>query len=262
METKGPNTTNLLAISAHQDDIEIMAMDGILKAFGSKKYAFYACVVGDGANCYKAGKYSDISDKEMVEQRSQEQTRAGQIGEYDGLYLLKHSRDYLFKNRELVVKELAKLISDINPDIVYTHNIFDRSETHRLITSMVVDAIMTMPEETRPRLLYGCEIFRSLDWLPERYKVTFDISDNRDLQLRLVGVYDTRAEQSKNYTKAIMGRKMANAAFAACKEIDDEEKLLWYGINLTPVIQKNIALKDYCIKVLNDANKELLEGIE
>ena len=33
-------TNNLLAIGAHHDDIEVMAMDGILKAYGSKKYSF------------------------------------------------------------------------------------------------------------------------------------------------------------------------------------------------------------------------------
>ena len=39
------------------------------------------------------------------------------------------------------------------------------------------------------------------------------------------------------------------------------DKMLWFGINLTPVIQKGVPLKEYCIKILNDYNKELLDNV-
>ncbi len=263
MEIKSANTTNLLAISAHQDDIEIMAMDGILRAYGSKKYAFYAAVVGDGANCLKAGKYSEVSDKEMIEARNQEQLRASQIGEYSKLYFLKHAHSEIEQEEnESIIKELQKLILEVKPEIVYTHNIFDKNPHHVKITQLVIDAINGLNIDDRPRLLYGCEIFRSLDWLPDKYKITFDLSDNKELQQRLVNVYDTRVEQSRNYTKAVMGRKLANAAFVSSNCATDEDKMYWYGINLTPVIQKNISLNEYCIKILNDFNRELLTNIK
>ncbi len=260
MESK-PNTTNLLSIAAHPDDTEIMAMDGILKAYGSKKYSFYACVVGIGANCQKVGKYADWSDKEMIEARDQEQLRASQIGEYEKLYQLKRA-DKDFEEGSAIIKDLQKVLLEVAPDTVYTHNIFDKNPIHQRLAQLVIDAIMGLDEDKRPRLIYGCEINRALNWLPDKYKVTFDLSENKELQNRLIGVYDTRAEQSKNYCKAVMGRKMANATFITNEEdTPEDEKLIWYGINMTPIVQKNIPVKEYCTKILNDFNKEVLEGI-
>ncbi len=256
------NTTNLLAISAHPDDTEIMAMDGILKAYGSKKYAFYACVVANGTNCVKMGKYTDWTDKEMIEARAQEQLRASQIGEYADLYQLKRTEADI-ENGEIVLKDIQKILAEVQPDVVYTHNVFDKNPIHQRLAQIVIDAIMLMEEDARPRLVYGCELHRALNWLPDRYKVTFDLSDNKELQNRLIGVYDTRAEQSRNYVKAVLGRKMANATFITGDATsDDEERLIWYGINLTPVVQKNIPLKEFCTKVLSDFNKEALESIK
>ena len=256
-------TTNLLAIGAHHDDIEVMAMDGILKAYGSKKYSFYACVLSDGAHFSKMGKYSDISDKEMIETRNQEQIRASQIGEYANLVFLKHTREDIENNeKDVVIKNIQKVILEVQPDVVYTHNIFDKGDIHTLTAIRVIEAILGLEEDKRPRLLYGCEIFRSLDWLPDKYKVVFDLSENKELQSRLIGVYDTRMEQSRNYNKAVVGRKLAHATFGNSNSSIDEEKLIWYGINLTPVIQKGITLDEYCVKILNDFNKELLEYIK
>ncbi len=260
MEQKNTAANNLLAIAAHQDDIEIMAMDGILKSYGSKKYDFYACIVADFAICDKVGKYAELSDKEMVDVRNAEQIRASEIGEYAGLSMLKHtSKDLEEANNPIIIKELAAKIKEIHPDIIYTHNIFDKRKSHQNVCQCVIAAIKSLPEEDRPKLLYGCEAIRSLDWLSDKYKVVFDLSDNKELQSRLIGVYDSRVEGLRNYTKAVMGRKMANALFN--NESNDEDKLVWYGINLTPIIAKDIATKDYCIKIISDSTKELLDNI-
>jgi len=262
METKVPTTTNLLAIAAHHGDIELMAMDGVLKAYGSKKYDFFACVVGDASNCNKTGKYAEFTDKELLEARIQEQSRASQIGEYADLILLKKSQaDIEDLDNTAIVKELQKLILDVNPDVVYTHNIFDRNMSHSRLALKVIEAILNLPEDSRPRLLYGCEIFGSLDWVPEKYRVNFDISDNKDIQSRLIGVYDTMAEFSFNFTKAVAGRKTANATFQESL-MGQEDKLTWYGINLTPIINKGISIKEYIVKILNDYNKEMLDILE
>jgi len=161
-----------------------------------------------------------------------------------------------------VLKDIQKILAEVQPDVVYTHNIFDKNPIHQKLAQIVIDAIMLMDEESRPRLVYGCELNRALNWLPDKYRVTFDLSENKELQNRLIGVYDTKAEQSKNYAKAVMGRKMANATFITT-EVDpgEEEKMIWYGINLSPVVQKNISVKEYCTKILSDFNKEVLDGI-
>jgi LmbE family N-acetylglucosaminyl deacetylase len=72
--------TTHLAISAHQDDIEIMACDGILKCFGKKDEWFLGAVVSNGAGSPRGGLYAEYSDNEMMAVRKAEQKKeAAQI---------------------------------------------------------------------------------------------------------------------------------------------------------------------------------------
>ena len=54
-----------LCICAHQDDCEIMAMDGILKGYYSKKYSFALVETTDGGGSARTGEFKDYTDDEM-----------------------------------------------------------------------------------------------------------------------------------------------------------------------------------------------------
>ena len=54
--------TTHLAIAAHQDDIEIMAIDGILKCYQRTDRWFSGVVVTDGAGSPRDGAYRDYTD--------------------------------------------------------------------------------------------------------------------------------------------------------------------------------------------------------
>lgn len=82
--------TTHLAIGAHQDDVEIMAADGILQAFERPDRWFTAVVVTDGAGSPRSGAYGGYSDAMMREVRRDEQKKAAGLGEYAAAILLDH----------------------------------------------------------------------------------------------------------------------------------------------------------------------------
>ncbi|HBN85726.1 MAG TPA: PIG-L family deacetylase, partial [Clostridiales bacterium] len=103
--------TTCMAISAHQDDIELMAYDGILKCFGSDDNWFYAVVVTNGAGSPRADLYEKYTDEEMITVRKVEQKKAAYIGEYSGLALLNYPSSAIKDPKnEQVVEELRELI--------------------------------------------------------------------------------------------------------------------------------------------------------
>ena len=65
----GANDDNVryLAVSAHKDDMEMFAFDGIVKAYG--KNAFAGVVLTDGGACPRAEQFKDVSDDDMAELR-------------------------------------------------------------------------------------------------------------------------------------------------------------------------------------------------
>ena len=73
--------TTHLGIGAHQDDLEIMAVDGILRCYGRDDAWFTGVVVSDGAGSPRAGRFANFTNVQMVTARIEEQKRAADIGE-------------------------------------------------------------------------------------------------------------------------------------------------------------------------------------
>src|SRR5215472_16906297 len=74
--------TTHMAIAAHQDDVEIMALEGILEGFGSQEKWFTAVVVTNGAGSPRDGLYGKYTDDQMQTVRRLEQKKAAFVGEY------------------------------------------------------------------------------------------------------------------------------------------------------------------------------------
>src|SRR5512136_1100795 len=79
-----------IAVSAHQDDIEIMAFHGILACFGIPGKHFMGVVVTDGAGSPRDGIYASYSDEQMRAVRKTEQRKAAFVGEYAAVAFLDH----------------------------------------------------------------------------------------------------------------------------------------------------------------------------
>jgi hypothetical protein len=99
----------------------------------------------------------------------------------------------------------------------------------------VIQAIRNLPDSDRPQNLYGCEVWRDLDWLLDTDKVSFDASSHESLQSALVGVFDSQIAGGKRYDLATMGRRRANATYFEAHGVDTALGLV-YGMDLTPLI--------------------------
>ena len=106
---------------------------------------------------------------------------------------------------EPLTTELVRLFQLAQPKVVYTHNLADKHKTHLAVGLHVIKAIRRLPKELRPEKLYGCEVWRSLDFLPDEYKVLLDVSARPELQSALINAYRSQIVGGKNYEQLSSG---------------------------------------------------------
>jgi LmbE family N-acetylglucosaminyl deacetylase len=233
---EGLARTTHMAIAAHQDDIEIMACFGILACFGQAERWFCGVVMTDGAGSPRAGIYQDFSDTQMQRIRRQEQKKAAVLGEYGALALLDYPSAAAKDAADgRPVADLVQLLEAGRPQVIYTHNLADKHETHVAVTLRTIEAIRRLPADARPERLYGCEVWRDLDWLPDEAKVAFDVSAHENLQAALLGVFDSQIAGGKRYDLATLGRRRANATYYATHDVDQATGMT-FAMDLTPLI--------------------------
>lgn len=229
--------TTHMGIGAHQDDLEIMAIDGILTCFGQSDQWFTGVVVTDGRGSPRAGLYANTSNEEMRQIRILEQKKAAMIGAYAAQVFLDYPSSAVKDGGDnRPVEDLAQLLALARPQIVYTHNFADKHDTHVGVALKVVQAIRRLPADARPQKLYGCEVWRDLDWLADSDKVAFDVSAAENLQAALVGVFDSQISGGKRYDLATMGRRRANATYHASHATDVSTGAV-FAMDLTPLIE-------------------------
>jgi LmbE family N-acetylglucosaminyl deacetylase len=228
--------TTHMAISAHQDDIEIMAAAPILDCFQQKDLWFTGVVVTDGRGSPRDDLYKYYDDEEMRIVRFKEQKKAAMVGEFAALALLDFPSKIIKDGSKLEpVEDIAALLMAAHPKYVYTHNLADKHDTHVAVARRVVAAIRSLPAGDRPQKLFGCEVWRDLDWLVDEDKVGFDLSKHENLQAALLGVFDSQIAGGKRYDLASMGRRRANATYFASHGVDLTLGLS-YGMDLSPLI--------------------------
>lgn len=228
--------TTHLAVGAHQDDLEIMAFDGILKGFQQADQWFTGVVVTDGAGSPRDDLYKAYTDEQMREVRRREQKKAAYVGDFAAAVLLDYPSSAVKNAADARPKDdLADILRATRPEVVYTHNLADKHDTHVAVALRTIDAIRTLPADARPARLYGCEVWRDLDWLPDADKVAFDLSAHENLQAALLGVFDSQICGGKRYDLATQGRRRAHATYAS-SHATDAAALLNYAMDLTPLV--------------------------
>ncbi|MBE3040208.1 MAG: PIG-L family deacetylase [Chloroflexi bacterium] len=228
--------TTHMAISAHQDDIEIMAAAPILECYQQTDRWFTGVVVSDGRGSPRDGLYKDYDDETMRLVRFKEQRKAAVIGEYAAQVILDHPSKVIKDSTNLQpVEDIANLLLAARPHFVFTHNLADKHDTHVAVAYRVIAAIRSLPAQARPQKLYGCEVWRDLDWMVDSDKVGFDLSAHESLQAALLGVYDSQIAGGKRYDLASMGRRKANATYFAPHGVDATLGLS-YAMDLTPLV--------------------------
>lgn len=229
--------TTHLCVAAHQDDVEIMATEPILTCFQSKEQWFTAVVATDGRGSPRDGIYREYTDEAMRLVRFKEQRKAAVVGEYSALVMLDYpSRQIKDPAYRAPVEDLAHLIEATSPQVIYTHNLADKHDTHVAVALRVIEALRQLPASRRPQKVLGCEVWRSLDWMNDADKVLLDVSTHENLQHALLGVYDSQIAGGKRYDLATMGRRRANATYFESHGVDVTSSLS-YAMDLTPLLE-------------------------
>ncbi len=245
-EKQALKRTTHLCVAAHQDDIEFMAYSPIAERFGRKDKWFCGVVVTDGAGSPRNGLYADCTDEQMKAVRIEEQKKAAMLGEYGAQFMLGHSsKQVKDKSGKEIVKDLVKIFKAAKPKYVYLHNLADKHETHVATALKAIQALRELNTDELPEKVYGCEVWRNLDWLNDDEKVYLDCSAHPNLSRALSSVFDSQIIGGKRYDLAAEGRRFANATFSeshAC----DIYSMLNYAMDLTPLIKdKSLDIADY-----------------
>ncbi len=230
-----PRTTHL-AVSAHQDDLEIMAAGPILECFQRPDQWFTGVVVTDGRGSPRTGLYATYTDEDMRAVRFKEQKKAAWVGEYAAQISLDYpSRVIKDGASQPPIDDLVTVLRATRPQFVYTHNLADKHDTHVGVALKVIAAIRRLSPAERPQSLYGCEVWRDLDWMNDADKIPFDLSARENLQAALLGVHDSQIAGGKRYDLATLGRRKAHATYFESHGTDTATGLS-FGMDLTPLI--------------------------
>lgn len=251
--------TTHLGIGAHQDDLEFMALHGILQGFQRTDRWFGGITCTDGAGSSRSGKYADFTDEEMKAIRVEEQKTAAVIGQYSFMAQLGHPSAHAKKasERSVLTEDIRQLIETAQPEVIYTHNPFDKHATHIGVFLATLDALLALPVVARPKHFYGCEVWRGLDWLPDSAKTVHDVSEQPNLAASLNGVFDSQITGGKRYDLAVEGRRLANATFFDSHSVDNANRVQ-YVTELSELIDSDPRdLRDFIKDHLNQFTQEI-----
>jgi LmbE family N-acetylglucosaminyl deacetylase len=172
----------------------------------------------------------------MKRVRRVEQKKAAFIGEYSAQAMLDFtSSEVKDPANRTVVEEIKKLIEAARPSVVYAHNLADKHDTHVAVALKTIQALRELPTDARPKEVYGCEVWRDLDWLIDSDKVIFDVAAHENLAAALLGVHDSQICGGKRYDLATLGRRRAHATYYASHGTDATTGII-FGMDLSPLV--------------------------
>ncbi len=235
-EAQALSRTTHLGIGAHQDDLEFMAFHGILSCYQKEREWFTGVTCTNGAGSARAGRFASCSDEQMQDIRREEQNQAARIGQYSAMIQLDHGSSGIKTPRATAfLDDLIVVLLATQPRVVYTHNLADKHETHIGVAVAAIEAMRSLPREQRPVAVYGCEVWRDLDWMPDDEKIAHDVSGFDHLASALNGIFDSQIGGGKRYDLGVIGRRRANATFSESHATDRSDSIA-LAMNLTPLV--------------------------
>ena len=108
----------------------------------------------------------------MQQVRVLEQRKAAYVGEYACQIQLGFTSSQVKNPKETVVVEDHREDPawPRSPEVVYLHNPADKHDTHIGVTMRTIAALRAVRDREQPKKVYGCEVWRDLDWMPDEEK--------------------------------------------------------------------------------------------
>jgi LmbE family N-acetylglucosaminyl deacetylase len=249
--------TTHLGVGAHADDLEIMAIHGILACYEQAERWFCGAVVTDGAGSPGTGG----GDRALLRDvRRREQELAATLGHYGAQVFLDYaSADVKEPRDDRVVTDLVTLLRATRPEVVYTHALTDAHETHVAVALRLIAACRALPTTERPDRVLGCEVWRDLDWLSPVDKVCLPADERPELQAELLGVFESQLV-AKNFVAATPGRRAAHAAFSDSHASDRHRGVVW-AMDLSPLVSGTADVGEYTRELARRLEDDVLARI-
>lgn len=252
-----------LGIGAHQDDLEFMAFHGILACHQKEAQWFGGVTCTNGAGSARTGEFASHTDEEMQAVRRQEQREAADLGQFAAMIQLDYpSVQIKDANDPNPQADLKDILRATQPDVIYTHNPADKHNSHIGVFAHTLRALRSLREEYTPTQVIGCEVWRGLDWMLDTDKIAMDVSGNEELARKINGLFASQIAGGKRYDLAVLGRRLANATFFDAHTVDGRDQI-WYGMDLTPLVQDpSLDVQDYVLNYIDRFREDVRGKLE
>jgi LmbE family N-acetylglucosaminyl deacetylase len=245
-----------LGIGAHADDLDFMCLAAI------EGGDFFGVVASDGRGSARGEAFKNLTEAEFIEVRRNEQRAAARQMGYRGLLQLGFpSADVRKASNAGIEKELTAILENTRPEVLYTHSIFDKHPTHRALALHVMHAVRALPKNQRPKRVLGCEVWRSLDWVPAKKRVSLPLKSTESEMKSLFSLYRSQIDGAKNYADAVVGRKRCNATFSESHSRDSAE-FLEFAVDMTKLAHGNSTLQDFAEDFLGAFQREIFSELK
>ncbi len=250
-----------LGIGAHADDLEFMAYHGIAACYGQPDKRFGGVTVTDGAGSPRGKSSAGLSPEALVQTRVREQRAAALAGDYAIQIQLGHPSSAVKAGDAAVDEDLDSILRACRPHTVYLHNPADKHDTHVALLLRCLEAFRRLPQDRRPAKVYGCEVWRGLDWAPDGARAALPCAERPHLAAALAGVFDSQIHGAKRYDLAVAGRRAANATFSESHHADTATALTW-ALDLTEVVHhETVTIEAYLDAILEQFTQDVLSRL-
>jgi len=263
-ESEAQERVTHMGIGAHQDDLEIFAYHGVETCYESSENFFAGVTVTDGGGSSRVGPYADYSDEQMKQIRLEEQNKAADLGKYALQMQLGNSSAQVkdTEGRRRVIEELTTILKSCRPKALYLHNPADKHDTHIAVLACCLEALRRLDDEELPEEIYGCEVWRDLDWLDDSAKVMLPVDRYPELARELIAVFKSQVAGGKDYVSATLGRRLANATYFDSHS-SDQAKAYTVAVNLRPLlVDRNLSLESFMNAHLARFKRDVAERIQ
>lgn len=254
--------TTHLGIGAHQDDLEFMSLHGILECYEREDRWYAGVVVTNGGGSARTGPFAAYTDVEMQQVRVDEQREAASLGRYGSqIQLMFSSAEVKDASCPDPYEDLRTIVDLTRPEVVYLHNPADKHDTHVACCVRTIAALRSLPADARPSRVFGCEVWRDLDWLLDTDKVALPLEDPDDLGPRLARLFESQIAGGKRYDLAVQGRQLANATFHQSHQVD-QHRALSFAMDLSPLVaDPSLDITEFTLAHLRRTSQDVEERV-
>lgn len=184
--------SKVLVVAAHPDD-ELLGVGGTLIRHSKAGDQVYSFILGEGQTSRWANRAE--APAEMIDELHRDSISAAGILGITKTYFASLP-DNRFDDVDLldVIKEIEKVVEEVDPDIIYTHSQLDLNIDHRLTHAGVLTVTRPMAD-CRVREIYSFETLSASEWnfseMSFRPNYFVDISDEIEQKTEAMTVYQS-----------------------------------------------------------------------